>query len=165
MELDFYSEDIYRSVEKLAEVMRAQEWKLSTAESCTGGGLGHAFTALAGSSDWFLGGVVAYSNAFKSKFLGVPERLIQEFGAVSEEVAVSMAEGLREESGADATISVTGIAGPTGATAAKPVGLIWLGCCDPDRGSRALELNLKGSRDTVRRQAIIEAINFFLSDL
>jgi nicotinamide-nucleotide amidase len=163
--IDFYSPEIYHSAEKLAEVLRTRGWKLTTAESCTGGGLGHALTALAGSSNWYLGGVVAYSNEFKSKFLAVPESLIDEFGAVSKQVAIAMASGLMQEPGASSAISVTGIAGPEGGSEAKPVGLVWLGSDDPERGPRAYQLDLTGSRDEIRHQAIAHAINFFLLDL
>lgn len=140
-------------------------WMISTAESCTGGGLGFAFTDVPGSSKWYLGGVVSYSNSLKTKFLGVPENLIEEFGAVSEPVVIAMAAGLVAKTDADAAIAVSGIAGPSGGTITKPVGLIWLGTKDPDRGLRSLKLNLSGSRDAVRRRAIEGAINFFLEDL
>ena len=165
MGIDFYSTDIYRNVEKLAEVLRDRDWKLVTAESCTGGGLGHALTALAGSSNWYLGGVVAYSNQFKCRFLSVDESLIEEFGAVSKQVAIAMARGMIQEPSASTAISITGIAGPEGGSKDKPVGLVWLGTNDPDRGNRALQLNLAGSRNEIRHQAIEHAINFFLSGL
>lgn len=138
---------------------------LSTAESCTGGGVGFALTAVPGSSNWYLGGVVSYSNRYKQDFLGVPEALIQEAGAVSQPVALAMASGLVKKAGADAAISITGIAGPDGGSLSKPVGLVWLGTEDPVRGPRTKQLNLSGARDDVRRLAIQEAMIFFLSDL
>jgi PncC family amidohydrolase len=99
---------------------------VSTAESCTGGLIGHSLTAIAGSSDYYLGGVISYSNELKMRLLGVPRRALDHHGAVSAQVAVAMAEGARELTGADFAVSVTGVAGPGGGTEAKPVGLTYV---------------------------------------
>jgi len=104
---------------------------LVTAESCTGGLIAHLLTNIPGSSDYFLGGVVSYSNALKMQLLGVPEALLIEHGAVSGPVALAMASGARTRLGADTAISVTGIAGPGGGTPEKPVALTYIGVSGP----------------------------------
>jgi competence/damage-inducible protein CinA-like protein len=106
---------------------RAQGFTLAVAESCTGGGLGARLTAIPGSSDVFHGGIIAYDNRVKVETLGVPEPLISEHGAVSEAVAVAMAQGAAQRFGVSLAVSVTGIAGPAGGSAEKPVGLVYLG--------------------------------------
>jgi PncC family amidohydrolase len=107
-------------------LLRRRGLTLAVAESCTGGGLGDAVTDIAGSSDYFLGGVIAYSNGVKEALLGVPHGLLEAQGAVSGEVAGAMAEGARRLLGADVALSITGIAGPTGGTPEKPVGLVYI---------------------------------------
>lgn len=114
-------------VTELADLLRAQGRRIATAESCTGGLIAALCTSLAGSSDWFERGFVTYSNAAKTEALGVDAALIAEHGAVSEATALAMARGALAHSAADLALSVTGIAGPTGATPGKPVGLVWLG--------------------------------------
>ena len=116
----------------MAELLIKFKLTVSLAESCTGGALASKFTAMAGSSAYFLGSVVAYSNSMKTSSLGVPAEIIAAKGAVSTEVAESMAVGARELSGADFGISVTGIAGPTGATNGKPVGTVCFGISGVD---------------------------------
>lgn len=106
---------------------------LAVAESCTGGAIASMFTAMAGASQYLLCGVVSYSNASKAKVLGVDPQAIERYGAVSEQVALQMADGARRISGADYAISTTGIAGPTGGTAEKPVGTVWIGIATPER--------------------------------
>ena len=110
----------------LAQALRAAGLKLATAESCTGGLIAAACTAVAGSSDWFERGFVTYSNDAKTEMLGVPAALIAAHGAVSAEVAQAMAEGALMHSQADLAVAVTGIAGPGGATPGKPVGTVWM---------------------------------------
>jgi nicotinamide-nucleotide amidase len=114
-------------VERLGERLRALGWRLACAESCTGGLIAAACTELPGSSDWFERGIVSYSNQAKVALLDVPQGLIDAHGAVSEAVARAMVEGIARSSGADLAVSVTGIAGPAGSTATKPVGTVWFG--------------------------------------
>jgi nicotinamide-nucleotide amidase len=132
--------------------------KLATAESCTGGAIAAALTDVAGSSDVFERGFVVYSNEAKSEMLGVPAALIARHGAVSEEVAAAMAEGALAHSRADAVVSVTGIAGPGGGTATKPVGLVYIGCAR--RGGRpAVERRVfAGDRSAVRAATVERAL-------
>jgi nicotinamide-nucleotide amidase len=122
---------------------------LAVAESCTGGMVCEAITSVPGSSEVLLGGVVAYSNAVKSSHLGVDARLIESYGAVSAEVAGAMAKGARLKLGADYGISTTGIAGPGGGSAEKPVGLVFVGLVDAN-GEDVYRLQLDGNRDEIR---------------
>jgi nicotinamide-nucleotide amidase len=136
---------------------RLRGLRLAVAESCTGGLLGARLTDIPGSSDVFVGGVIAYDNALKIDLLGVPERLLTEHGAVSEPVATAMAEAAARRFGVGASLSVTGIAGPSGGSAEKPVGTVWLGCAMEGRveTSRAL---FPGSRQEVRARAAQAAL-------
>ena len=120
------SDAIAALVVRLADALRARGWRIATAESCTGGMIAAACTDLAGSSDWFERGIVSYSNAAKTELLGVDAALIGREGAVSEAVARAMAAGALARSAADLTVAVTGVAGPAGGAAAKPVGTVWL---------------------------------------
>jgi len=112
---------------QLAQALAARGWSLATAESCTGGMIAAACTALSGSSAWFERGFVTYSNAAKSECLDVPPAMIDLHGAVSEPVARAMAAGAVQRSRAQVAVAVTGVAGPTGGSAAKPVGTVWFG--------------------------------------
>ena len=151
-----------RPVEELVlAACRERGLSLATAESCTGGLVAARLTSVAGSSDVFRGGVVAYANEVKSTELGVPEKLLARHGAVSAEVATAMAHGIRERLGADAAVAVTGVAGPGGGTPEKPVGLVHLHAQVPD-GDRGVELNLPGGRDAVRGRATAAALHLLL---
>jgi len=125
---------------------------IATAESCTGGMIADRITHVSGSSAYFERGVVAYSNASKTDLLGVPEQMIAAHGAVSKEVALSMATGIRDAAGTSIGLSTTGIAGPTGGTTAKPVGLVWIGCSDR-AGEVALKFHFGDSRYRVKERA------------
>lgn len=114
-------------VERLAAKMLAAGTWVATAESCTGGNIAHQITLVPGSSAWFKGGVVSYTNEVKMKVLGVPSELIEQYTEVSHQAAEAMAEGARRATGADFAVSTTGIAGPTGATANDPVGTVYIG--------------------------------------
>jgi nicotinamide-nucleotide amidase len=134
---------------------------LVTAESCTGGLVAERITRVPGSSEWFLGGVVAYANALKTALLGVAEALIAEHGAVSEPVARAMAEGARRRLGADWAIAVTGVAGPGGGTEEKPVGTVDLAWAGPDGETGHRRIRVPGTRDRVRKlsaQAALEGL-------
>jgi len=111
---------------KIAPLLKERHLKVATAESCTGGLIGHTITDVPGSSEYYEGGIISYSNEMKMKFLGVKERTLKEYGAVSEQTAKEMAEGVRRATGADIGIATTGIAGPGGGTAEKPVGLVYI---------------------------------------
>ena len=147
----------------LLDRYRAAGLKLATAESCTGGLIAACLTEIAGSSDVVELGFVTYSNEAKSELLGVPAALIAEKGAVSAEVAEAMAEGALAHSRADAAVSVTGIAGPGGGTAEKPVGLVFLGACRRGRRPRHLRRVFAGDRAAVRRAALEEALELALA--
>jgi PncC family amidohydrolase len=118
--------------EQAGELLSSRGITVAAAESCTGGLLGDMLTDVPGSSTYFLGGVVAYHDDLKSGLLGVPAEVIEQHGAVSEQCALLMARGVRAVSGADLGISITGIAGPTGGTPAKPVGTVYIGFAAPD---------------------------------
>ena len=142
---------------ELLERFRAAGKTLATAESCTGGLLGALLTAVPGSSDVYRGGVISYCNAVKHGLLGVPEALLEEYGAVSWQVAEAMAEGACRAAQADFGVSTTGLAGPDGDGSGKPVGLVYVGCAGP-KGVTHRELHLTGSRDEIRQQACREAL-------
>ncbi len=135
----------------LAQVFIDQKLTMASAESCTGGMISAACTDLPGSSVWFERGFVTYSNAAKTDMLGVPAAVIQTHGAVSEEVARAMAIGALEHSLADWSLAVTGVAGPSGGSAAKPVGTVWLAWACKSSGRCEAQLKLfSGDRKTVR---------------
>lgn len=125
-----YGDDTLESV--TGTLLRSRGETLATAESCTGGNIAHRFTAMPGASDYFLGGVVAYSNEVKTALLGVDPDSLNRYGAVSRSVAEQMAEGVRRATGATYGISTTGIAGPTGGTPDKPVGTVWMAVATPE---------------------------------
>lgn len=149
--------DFEPAVAALGDALRARGWRIGTAESCTGGLIAAACTAVAGSSDWFERGVVSYSNAAKTELLGVDPALIAAHGAVSEPVARAMAEGLRARAPVQLAVAVTGIAGPGGAVPGKPVGTVWLALAGPE-GTSAERLQLNGDRSAVRAQTVAQAL-------
>jgi nicotinamide-nucleotide amidase len=141
----------------LAGALRARRWKLVTAESCTGGLIAGACTAVAGSSDWFDRGFVTYSNEAKVELLGVDAARIAAHGAVSEEVARAMCAGALARSPAQLGLAVTGIAGPGGAVPGKPVGTVWM-AWGTAAGIGAVRLQLAGDRAAVRAAAVAAAL-------
>jgi competence/damage-inducible protein CinA-like protein len=153
-----YSPDGSTVDDLVAERLLATGSTLATAESCTAGLVAGRLADRPGSSAYLLGGLVTYSNDAKTALLGVPAELIRRVGAVSEEVARAMAAGARERTGADVAVSVTGIAGPTGGTPEKPVGLVHL-CAAQDGRSLHRRLQLVGGRSTVRRRSVVEALH------
>jgi nicotinamide-nucleotide amidase len=144
--------------EAIVDELKKRKLTLAVAESCSGGGLGNQITNVAGSSEVFLGGVIAYANSLKTSLLGVPEEILKKHGAVSPQTAQAMAAGIRRLCGADIGLAITGIAGPGGATADKPKGLvhIHLQAENWDKGIRQL---FSGSRETVKMRAITYALN------
>jgi nicotinamide-nucleotide amidase len=140
------------------ERARSQQIRLAVAESCTGGLVGVRLTEIPGSSEVFVGGVIAYDNALKREALGVPAALIHEHGAVSEPVARAMAEGAARRFGVEAGLAVTGVAGPGGGTEAKPVGTVWLASSLLGRVETHRVL-LPGSRHEIRARAAQAALH------
>ena len=131
---------------------------LAVAESCTGGLIAQRITSVPGSSRSFLGGAIVYSNGLKTSFAGVPSELIAEYGAVSREVAEALADGIRRHTGATLGLGVTGIAGPTGGTEAKPVGLVYIAISDAHK-TDSIEKNFRGDRDRIRQWAAQQALD------
>ena len=153
-----YSSD-GRTVEELVlDRCRERGWMLATAESCTGGLVAAGLTAIPGSTDVVAGGVVAYANGVKTQQLGVPERLLEQHGAVSAEVAEAMAAGVRERLGVDVGVSVTGIAGPGGGSEEKPVGLVYFHAVTPE-ASRGGSFSFPGDRDSIRRRSVVASLH------
>ena len=149
---------------QLGDRLAARHLTLATAESCTGGLIGGALTSVPGSSAWYLGGVVAYSNRLKTALLGVPETILARHGAVSPQTARAMAQGILDRTGADLAVSVTGIAGPGGGTPGKPVGLVFIGLARRDRPpvSRRCFFDLP-TRRAIRAATVREALLWLLS--
>ena len=150
--------------EEAGRLLRRRGLRLAVAESCTGGLLGARLTAVAGSSDYFLGGVVAYANEVKVGLLGVRPETLERHGAVSASCAAEMAAGIRRRLGAEVGLSVTGVAGPGGGSAEKPVGLVYVGMDGP-AGARVRELRLAGSRDEVREGAVRSILEWLCREL
>ena len=153
-----FARDERRVEELVLSLAAARGLRLATAESCTGGMVAARLTGVPGSSGSFVGGVVAYADDVKRRELGVPEELLAEHGAVSAEVAAAMAEGVRDRLGADMAVAVTGVAGPNGGTAEKPVGRVHLHASGPD-GSLARMLDLPGEREQIRVRAAVTALH------
>ncbi|MGR8920710.1 MAG: CinA family protein [Gammaproteobacteria bacterium] len=142
----------------LGEALLERGWRLATAESCTGGWIAQSVTAIAGSSDWFEAGLVTYSNAAKASLLGVDPMLIERHGAVSGETAAAMAAGAVAVTGADLAVAVTGVAGPGGGSAAKPVGTVWFGFARAGQAPRTECRRFDGDRRAVRAQTVAVAL-------
>lgn len=117
---------------RIGDALLAKKWTVCTAESCTGGLIAHRLTNIAGSSAWVLGGIISYANSVKEDLVGVRHETLVAYGAVSEQTAREMAEGVLEKFGSDLAVSVTGIAGPGGGSAEKPVGLVYIGLARKD---------------------------------
>jgi nicotinamide-nucleotide amidase len=150
--------------EHVLELCREQGLTLATAESCTGGLVAERLTRVPGSSDVFRGAIVAYANDVKERELGVPEEILREHGAVSAETAAAMAAGVRERLDTDVGVSVTGVAGPGGGTAEKPVGLVYIGVSSPS-GERTIEFNYPADRQAIRSRAAVAALHLLRRQL
>lgn len=151
--------EIHTLSSQLAEILIATSTTIATAESCTGGLLSHVLTGVSGSSQYFIGGVVAYSNPIKEAILGVSASTLKKYGAVSQQTAIQMAAGIRQRFNADIGLSTTGIAGPTGGTPTKPVGLVWIGISSADR-SDAFECHFIGGRNEVKLSTVRQVLIF-----
>jgi nicotinamide-nucleotide amidase len=145
--------------------LREQRALLVTAESCTGGWVSQAVTAIAGSSEWFERGFVVYSNAAKEELLGVRRETLERHGAVSEETARELALGALERSRGTISVAVTGVAGPSGGSAAKPVGLVCFAWATRQGGAGTESRNFAGDRESVRRQSVARALEGVLEML
>ncbi len=143
-------------MDKLFELLKKYNLTISTAESCTGGMIASAITDVGGSSEFFGTGVVTYSNEAKMKLIDVSMETLKQYGAVSEQTAREMAEGVLKLADSDISVSVTGIAGPTGGTVEKPVGLVYIGVSGR-YGTYAYKNNFNGNREDVRRQTVDRA--------
>lgn len=151
-------------VAQLARELKARGLMMATAESCTGGLIAGACTEVSGSSEWFERGFVTYSNEAKHELLGVPAELIAQYGAVSEPVARAMAAGAVAHSPAQLAVAVTGVAGPTGGSADKPVGTVWLGWATP-AGVFTEHQRFDGDRSAVRQATVRHALAGLLQRL
>lgn len=147
---------------RVGAALQARGWQLVTAESCTGGWMGQAITAVAGSSAWFDRGFITYSNTAKQDLLQVPAEVLENHGAVSEATVLAMAQGGLRNSAAQLAVAVSGIAGPDGGTPDKPVGTVWIAWASPET-ARAQRFLFHGDRETVRRQTVIAALEGVLA--
>ena len=147
-----------RLARRAGEALALVGWRLATAESCTGGWLAKCLTDIPGSSRWFERGYVTYSNDAKEQALGVSGAVLETFGAVSRQTAEQMAAGVLHASGADLAVAVTGIAGPDGGSAQKPVGLVWIALARRGGQSHAQEYQFAGDREAVRRASVATAL-------
>lgn len=159
--VDCYGQDDDTLASVVGGLLKARQQSLSVAESCTGGGLGQMITAVPGSSSYFWGGVISYDNRIKENWLGVKAETLATVGAVSAEVAEQMALGVRDRMGTDWGLSITGIAGPDGGTATKPVGLVYIGLAD-ESGVQSLERQFGGygDRDWIRHLSACSGLDF-----
>lgn len=149
----------------IGEYLSVRQQSLALAESCTGGLVAKRCTDIAGSSAWFERGYVTYSNRAKQELLGVPEAVLNQHGAVSEACAQAMVEGLLAHAPVDWGVSVTGIAGPTGGSADKPVGLVWMACKGRGSKPKVERHQFSGDREAVRDQAAQAALQLLLGQL
>ena len=150
-------DQISQLASELGLLLKALNAQVTTAESCTGGGIAEAITRIAGSSAWFEAGFVTYSNQQKTRQLEVPEPLFTRVGAVSREVVEAMVQGAQAQSGARFAVAVSGVAGPGGGSPEKPVGTVWLAWGAGDEVSSERR-HFAGNRDEVRRQTVIAAL-------
>ena len=151
-------DDITVIAQDMARACKKRKVMVVTAESCTGGGVAAAITRIPGSAKWFDRGFVTYHNIAKKQMLGVKQRTLKESGAVSEAVAREMAAGALANSNGDVSVSITGIAGPTGAAPGKPVGTVWFAWGARDGPIQSRRFQFKGDRYEVRRQAVAMAL-------
>lgn len=151
-----FAQDNLTLTEAVAHLLLQKKYTVSTAESCTGGMLAEYFTTVPGSSEYFLGSVVAYANSVKAQVLGVSSALLEKYGAVSKEVGSAMAQQIRTLTGSDLGIGITGVAGPGGGTPEKPVGLVYIALAAPDT-CICKRFNFTGDRQIIRRRSVINA--------
>ncbi|WP_193073958.1 CinA family protein [Pseudomonas sp. FME51] len=150
---------------RLGNALRQLGLRVTTAESCTGGGIAEAITRVSGSSGWFDTGFVTYANHSKVRWVGVSEEDLAQFGAVSEPVVRAMAEGALEAADADLAVAVSGIAGPDGGTPDKPVGTIWFAWAVRDQGTISQCRRIQGNRRDVRAQTVLHGMQGLITEL
>lgn len=152
-------------VKLVAQLLTARNWRMVTAESCTGGWIAKCCTDLPGSSAWFDRAFITYSNEAKQRMIGVDSTDLLRYGAVSEEIAAQMAEGARRSAGVNVAISTTGIAGPDGGTPEKPVGLVHFGWCVGEAAVSCDAVVFEGDRNAVRQQTVLHVLEGLASRL
>jgi len=157
-------QDLITLSKKIGGVLTNHHLSLATAESCTGGLLSHVLTGVSGSSQYFMGGIVAYSNHIKTAILSVQSDTMDKYGAVSSQTAAEMAEGIRKLFHTDIGLSTTGIAGPTGGTPEKPVGLVWTGISTP-QSTQTRKNFFEGHRNQVKTSTVHQILLNLLDDL
>ena len=151
-------EELNQLARELGDALRTRGWMVATAESCTGGWVGQLLTAIPGSSAWYERGFITYANAAKQEMLGVPADTLETYGAVSEETASAMAAGALAHSHAQATLAISGVAGPGGGTLQKPVGLVCYGWALADGTRMSSTCRLDGDREEIRSRAVAAAM-------
>ncbi|MDP2827414.1 MAG: nicotinamide-nucleotide amidase [Sulfuricellaceae bacterium] len=156
-------ETLYQLAEETGLALKAKGWMLATAESCTGGWVGEAVTAISGSSAWYDRGFITYTNESKQEMLGVSSATLEQFGAVSEETVREMAAGALRHSRANISVAISGIAGPTGGSPGKPVGTVCLAWAVRDGTVESERCLFAGDRQAVRRQAVERALRGVLA--
>ena len=159
-----HNPEIYSMAQQLGNILLEREAVVTTAESCTGGGIAEAITAVSGSSQWFDCAYIAYANSAKQKLLGLEQSLLDQFGAVSKQVVEQMALGAIAASQADCAIAVSGIAGPDGGTAEKPVGTVWI-CWHTPEVTISEKFSFEGDRHAVRELAVKNSLKGLLHHL
>ena len=161
-EMILSEQELRNLAEQLGDCFKVHGVKLASAESCTGGWLAKIITDIPGSSSWFTGSVVCYSNESKQSLLGVAEATLKEFGAVSRETVQELAHGLFDKTNADVVVTVSGIAGPDGGSDEKPVGLVWISWGRRDESVLTRSFNFAGDREDVRKQSITQMLQCLL---
>ncbi|RRJ85084.1 CinA family protein [Aestuariirhabdus litorea] len=161
--MDSWSQQMDTLAHRVGQALEASGAILATAESCTGGGVATAITEVAGSSNWFDAGFVTYSNAAKQRMLGVSEQTLAHAGAVSEAVVMEMTAGALERSGATVAVAVSGVAGPGGGSAEKPVGTVWVAWQQRGHPALARRFQFSGGRRSVREQTVVAALEGILA--
>ena len=159
------NDNLYALSQRLGENLLARNWRIATAESCTGGGVAAAITATPGSASWFEYGIVSYANSAKEKLLGVSSETLEREGAVSEAVVIEMVRGALELSGADIAVAISGVAGPSGGSPEKPVGTVWFACGTTTGEIKTQLKKFEGERAEVQKQAITFALSTALEKI
>lgn len=154
--------ELYDLARKVNNILQEKKLFIVTAESCTGGLLAATLTDIAGSSSCFDRGFITYSNSAKQEILGIKPKVLEEFGAVSEEVAKGMAEGALKDSHADVGVAITGVAGPTGGTDDKPVGTVCFGWARLGFATKTIKVHFSGDRNSIRMQSVSYALKELL---